>query len=172
VTTVGSGVNMAGSGRLVAMVLVREHPLPTEGIREMLNPKMLAKFQSKIVKGVINPEHGECWIWKPPSQNGGYGRFYLGRDDEGRQHYRGSHVTSYMHFVGPIPQDWIVDHMCTNKACCNPDHLECIPNLENLRRAHQRRPWKRLNQFEADHNSEPDWRLSLGTSRDPAEAKP
>lgn len=167
---VGSGVFTDASGMIVAMALVREHPLPTEGERETLSPVLLARFQSKIRKGVINPEHGECWIWIPPSQNGGYGRLYMGRDDNGQQHYRGSHVISYMHFVGPVPEDWIVDHMCSNKACCNPEHLECIPNLENLKRAHERRPWRRLNQYEADHNAPRDWRHSLGTDQAQDEA--
>lgn len=147
---------------VVAMTaLVREHPLPTEGERLILDPKQLARFLSKVRKGVVNPEYGECWIWIPPSQSGGYGRFYLGRDENDKQHYRGSHVLSYMHHVGPIPPGWIVDHMCNNKACCNPDHLECIKELENLKRAHERRPWKRLNQYEADYTTEPDWRLLL-----------
>ena len=157
-----------GAGTLVAMTstLVREHPIPPEGERLILDPQLLARFLGKIQKAQLleDPAEGECWLWMPPGQahRGGYGRFYLGRDDSGKQHYKGSHVISYMHFVGPVPPGWVVDHMCENKACCAPYHLECIPNLENLKRAHERRPWKRINQYETDYtDDEVDWRLLL-----------
>ena len=37
-------------------------------------------------------------------------------------------------FVGPIPEGMDLDHLCRNRACCNPDHLEPVTRLENLRR--------------------------------------
>ena len=158
----GSGL-LAGGGRFIAMTtLTRQHPIPTEGERLILDARQLARFMSKVKKLVIKPEFGECWVWLPPSQNGGYGRFYLGRDDEGKQHYKGSHVLMYMQHVGPVPPGWVVDHLCENKACCRPEHLEAVKNLENLQRAHERRPWRRLNQYVTDYtDKEPDWRLAL-----------
>jgi hypothetical protein len=154
------------SGRFIAMTstLVREYPLPTEGERLILDPTMLGRFLKKVkkIQVLADPDQGECWVWMPPSQNGGYGRFYLGRDENGKQHYKGSHVLMYMFHVGPVPAGWVVDHMCENKACCNPEHLECVPNLVNLQRAHNRRPWRRLNQYGADlTDTEPDWRFAL-----------
>lgn len=147
------------------MTLIRERPIPITGERLILSPSDLSRFLSKVTKFQIldDPTDGPCWIWLPPVQSKGYGRFYLGRDDEGKQLYRGSHVISYMHYVGPIPEGWIVDHLCNNKACCAPDHLEAIPNLLNLQRAHQRRPWRRVNQFETDwrEEREGDWRFAL-----------
>jgi hypothetical protein len=142
---------------------VREHAIPTEGERIMLTGPLVGRFLKKVkqLQVLEDEEAGPCWVWIPPAQAKGYGRFYLGRDEEGQQHYKGAHVIAYMHWVGPVPYGWIVDHLCNNKACCNPNHLEAIPGLENLRRAHERRPWKRLNQYEADYtDTEPDWRLT------------
>jgi hypothetical protein len=164
---VSGSVLLDGRARFIGMTstLTRSAPIPTEGERLILEPRLLARFMSKIKKIQVleDPAEGECWVWMPPSQNGGYGRFYLGRDDEGKQHYKGSHVISYMQSVGPVPIGWVVDHMCNNKACCAPYHLEAVKNLENLRRAHERRPWRRLNQYGADFTNDPetDWRLAL-----------
>lgn len=147
--------------------LTREFPIPTQGEELKLRTDQLDRFMKKVQKLVINPEHGECWIWEPGVGGQGYGRFYMGRDwDEEEQrlksYNRAAHVISYLHFVGPIPDTWVVDHMCNNKACVNPEHLEAIPNLKNLQRAQERRPWKRHNQYGADYTDpNPDWRLAL-----------
>lgn len=151
----------------VTATLAREHPLPTEGERQILRPDQLARFLASIDRLVINPDHGECWIWTKEVDNnkGGYARFYLGKKEteDGRivSVRRAAHVISYMHHVGPIPADWIVDHMCNNKACVRPEHLETIPNLENLQRAQKRRPWKRHNQYAPDYSDRGDWRYQL-----------
>lgn len=41
---------------------------------------------------------------------------------------------AYREFVGEIPLGFTVDHLCRNRACCNPAHLEAVPLLENIRR--------------------------------------
>jgi hypothetical protein len=146
--------------------LRREFPLPTDGERQILRQDQLDRFYAGIEKLVIDPAYGECWIWKKGlGKDGDYGIFYLGKKetDDGRivTVKRAVHVISYMHFVGPIPPTWVVDHMCSHKLCARPDHLETIPNLKNLQRAQQRRNWRRHNQFGANYESQPDWRFSL-----------
>jgi len=42
---------------------------------------------------------------------------------------------------GPIPPDLELDHLCGNKRCCNPDHLEAVTHGENMRRAAQEGVW-------------------------------
>lgn len=41
--------------------------------------------------------------------------------------------------AGPIPNGMDLDHLCENKACCNPDHLEVVTRAANMQRAWQRK---------------------------------
>ena len=153
-------------GTVTATTLQREYPLPTDGERNLLRDDQLARLYAGISKLIIDEAIGECWVWtKGLGKNADYGYIYLGKkeNDYGKlvSVKRAVHVVSYMHFVGPIPIDWVVDHMCEHKLCCNPDHLEAIPNLRNLQRAQERRPWRRLNQYGANFETEPNWRHSL-----------
>jgi hypothetical protein len=40
----------------------------------------------------------------------------------------------YELLVGPIPQGFDIDHLCRNRGCVRPDHLEPATRSENLRR--------------------------------------
>lgn len=133
---------------MAVALLEREFGIPTEGDRYILSPSQLKRFLSpeKVRKQVVIPEYGECWQWVGAQNGKGYGRFYLEKRD-GKPFIAYSHVTSYSHFVGPIPYRWVIDHMCGIHSCMRPDHLEAIPNQVNLRRADARRPWKRRNQY-------------------------
>lgn len=69
-----------------------------------------------------------CWIWLGAPTAGGYGSFHL----EGRQYY--AHRVSYVLNVGDIPDGLHLDHLCRNKRCVNPAHLEPVTFQENIRR--------------------------------------
>jgi hypothetical protein len=68
-----------------------------------------------------------CWEWAKPKKNG-YGYFYL----DGKELC--AHRVSYTTAVGPIPHGLVLDHLCENPRCINPDHLEPVTQGENVAR--------------------------------------
>ena len=78
---------------------------------------------------------GECLVWTGAKAQG-YGRLYR---------YNGSelvHRIAYELVHGPIPTGMDLDHLCRNRACFNPDHLEPVTRGENVRRGHPYRQRK------------------------------
>ncbi len=71
---------------------------------------------------------GGCWEWQGDKGVDGYGRFRLfGR-------YAQAHRLSYRDFGNDLPDGMLIDHLCRNKRCVNPHHLEAVTHAENVRR--------------------------------------
>lgn len=75
----------------------------------------------------LDPETG-CWSWLGYLNHNGYGRLNVG----GKQ--LRAHRASYETFVGPIPDGLVIDHLCRNRACVNPEHLEPVTMQVNTER--------------------------------------
>jgi hypothetical protein len=69
-----------------------------------------------------------CWNWGGCVLRGGYGQFWDGT----KKIY--AHRYSYQIHRGPIPEGLVVDHLCRNRKCVNPEHLEAVSASENIRR--------------------------------------
>lgn len=75
-------------------------------------------------KYVIN-QTSNCWEWKKPNKQG-YGRFYV----NGTSTF--AHRYAYEMYKGPIPDTYVVRHLCNNPSCVNPNHLDVGTTYENM----------------------------------------
>lgn len=89
-------------------------------------PKTRPPIERFVEKVVVAPSG--CHEWTAYRGNGGYGRFYL--DGRGAL----AHRWAYEHYRGPIPEGLQIDHLCRNRRCVNPDHLEPVTASENVLR--------------------------------------
>lgn len=71
----------------------------------------------------------DCWEWIG-GKAGAYGGFYVGGGAKNRIRAY-AHRWAYEKLVGPIPEGLEIDHVCLNKLCVNPDHLEAVTHSEN-----------------------------------------
>jgi hypothetical protein len=82
------------------------------------------RFKAKFVVAANG-----CWQWTASAHPKGYGQF---RGLAGEQY---AHRAAYKFRHGEIPFGCEVDHLCKNRGCVNPDHLEAVPHRENMRRS-------------------------------------
>lgn len=93
---------------------------------EMAHSRPLSvRFEEKVERVPFM----ECWAWMGAKNQYGYGRI-----DFGGERYSGAHRVAYQLYVGAIPSDKCIDHLCRNRWCVNPLHLEVVTNRENLMR--------------------------------------
>jgi hypothetical protein len=103
------------------------NPCRAEGMRVPASERWQDKYEHDRATG--------CWNWTGKINAYGYGVISLSRREIGeRIRSRVAHRVVYETVVGPIPEGLDLDHLCRNRRCVRPDHLEPVTRKENLRR--------------------------------------
>lgn len=91
-----------------------------------LNTKELLSFFSKVHQTGNSAK--ACWEWTSYRDKDGYGSFCL------RRSARAAHFVAWTIEHGQIPDGLEIDHLCRNRACVRPSHMELVTHRENIRR--------------------------------------
>lgn len=93
-------------------------------------PKRIPLRQRFIIK-VVEEKSG-CWRWLGKIHKNGYGQINAG-GKYGKILW--AHRVSFGLFIGPIPAGKEIDHLCRNKWCVNPMHLDPVTHRKNILRS-------------------------------------
>lgn len=108
-----------------------------------------ARAQRRLFAAIDKTD--DCWNWTGSRTASGYGRLKVA----GKM--RRAHRLTYELLVGPIPEGLVLDHLCRNRLCVRPTHLEPVTERENILRGEG---WAALNarktHCERGHELSPD----------------
>jgi hypothetical protein len=112
----------------------------------------------------VDPSTG-CWIWLGTRNSEGYGQIRE-RLDGGRGRTVKAHRFMYERLVGPIPVGRQLDHLCRNRACVNPVHLEPVDNATNTQRGQLAKlTWDDVREIRASSESTASIAARYGISK-------
>ena len=102
------------------------------------------RFEEKYIP---EPNTG-CWLWTGGVTGGVSGpKLYGVMKIKGKRAM--AHRVAYELYVGEIPEGLIIDHLCRQPCCVNPDHLEPVTPSENILRGNGPEVWrKRMKEWQ------------------------
>ena len=86
-------------------------------------------LMERFLSWVLPEPNSGCWLWNGSGRGPYYGKFAI------KKNSFMAHRVSYELFKGKIPDGLEIDHVCRNRICVNPDHLEPVTRKENHARS-------------------------------------
>lgn len=84
------------------------------------------RLPRRVADKIIPEPNSGCWLWMGCLTRGGYGQLHSIR----KTVYAHRYVFELL--KGQIPLGLQLDHLCRNRCCVNPDHLESVTQHLNL----------------------------------------
>ena len=104
--------------------------------RQSILEKLIARTKVEDTGFILDGKPSPCLIWtgsdSGTGRGGGYGRLSLNGQTVA------VHLVAYTHYFGYIPGKKQIDHLCCQRRCWNPGHLELVTHLTNQRRRTKR----------------------------------
>jgi hypothetical protein len=97
-------------------------------------PALTPRQQDNFWKKVEVHQPSGCWQWTGCLHRLGYGNLAINHPPV-RSYSLMAHRVAYTLLIGPIPEDMTVDHLCRNRGCVNPDHMQIVTLKENIHRS-------------------------------------
>ena len=96
--------------------------------------KKLLSDDERFERSIERIPFSECWIWQLSLDPDGYGHYRIGSRKDGTRRREMAHRWAYERFVRKIPGMLTIDHLCRNRDCVNPSHLEPVSSAVNTKR--------------------------------------
>ena len=118
---------MLGTGHRAPRVFT--HAAALKGDYSMSRPPI--QIEERFWDNVVPDPNSGCWHWMGTLNAAGYAVFW----DNAAQTTIRAHRFAYNLFKGVIPEGLEPDHLCREKSCVNPDHLEAVTHQINVLRS-------------------------------------